>query len=515
MTLQEKIGQKLMAGFPGKEMSPEFIRLVKDYKVGNVILFQHNVENIEQLSRLCREIQALVAAETGHPAIIGIDQEGGGVTRLPQDAVNVPGAMALAATGDPKNAYLAAKITAAELRALGICCNAAPVADINNNPDNSIIGIRSYGDTPKQVTSYVKEALRGYLDGGIMPGVKHFPGHGDTDMDSHVSLPMIDKSLEELEKMELIPFRAAIEAGCPCVMTTHILFPQIEPDKVPATMSRRIITGLLRERMGFSGIVVSDCMEMDAIAKYYGTVKGAVAAMEAGVDIVLVSHSVEKAKEAAIAMCRAVESGRMPEEELDASIERIMSGKKRYCKECEGTAGTAEAMARSARLRKKSITLYQGEIPPMGANPLFVGCADYRAGQVSNVETNQNTFAGYMASVFGGEAHVTSRDPKPEEIEKTAIKAATHSAVFVNTYNGHLFRGQMALVRRLAELGIPMAVVALRNPYDLRGLPREIAAVAAWDYSQYTLELLVPVLAGRERPQGHMPVDLVQKYDAE
>lgn len=508
MTLQEKIGQKLMAGFPGKELTPEFVRLVKTYKIGNVILFQHNVENVNQLTKLCQEIQELIMAETGHPAIIGIDQEGGGVTRLPQDAVNVPGAMALSATKDPRNAYLAARLTAGELRALGITYNTAPVADINSNPDNPIIGIRSFGDTPKQVTSYLKEALRGYLDGGILPSVKHFPGHGDTAMDSHLSLPMIDKSLEELENQELIPFRAAIEAGCPCVMTTHILFPQLEPDQLPATMSRRIITGLLRERMGFSGMVVTDCMEMDAIAKYYGTAKGATAAMKAGVDIVLVSHSSERVQEAAIAMCQAVENGQMAEEELDASLERILNCKEKYCRGREGMAGTAWAMAKSDELRKKSITLYRGTIPAMGNNPIFLGCEDYRAGLVSNQEISDDTFAGYMAAIFGGKEIVTSKDPQSDEIERAATEAAGHSAIFVNTYNGHLFPGQMALVRRLTQLHIPMAVVALRNPYDLREIPPEVAAIAAWDYSRHTLEVLVPILAGKEQPQGHMPIDL-------
>lgn len=508
MTLLEKIGQKLMAGFPGTEMSTEFIRLVKTYKIGNVILFQRNVESIEQLTRLCREIQKLVIAETGHPAIIGIDQEGGCITRLPLNAVNVPGAMALAATKDPKNAYLAARLTAGEFRALGICCDLAPVADVNNNPNNPVIGIRSFGDKPGQAASYIKEALQGYMDSGIMPVVKHFPGHGDTAMDSHVSLPTIDKSPEELKKCELIPFRAATQAGCPCVMTAHILFPQLESDGLPATMSRKIITGLLREHMGFSGMVISDCMEMDAIAVYYGTSKGAVAAMKAGVDIVLVSHTAGKVEEAAIAMCRAVESGQITGEELDGSVERILQCKKRYCKEPEGVTGTPEAMAKSLEIRKKSITLYQGKIPPMGGRPIFIGCADYRASQVSNAKTNENTFAGYMAAVFGGEAVVTAKDPGQEEIEQAADKAAGHSAVFVNTYNGHLFPGQMALVRRLAQLRIPMAVVALRNPYDLREVPPEAAAIAAWDYSQYTLEVLVPVLGGKEQPLGHMPIDL-------
>ncbi|MCI8401533.1 MAG: glycoside hydrolase family 3 protein [Lachnospiraceae bacterium] len=508
MTLREKIGQRLVGGFPGKEMSEEFIELVKDYKVSNVILFQHNVESKEQLSRLCRDIQTLVRKETGHGALICIDQEGGTVTRLPEDAVNVPGAMALAATGSEENAYRAARITAGELKALGVNFNLAPTADVNNNPDNPIIGVRSFSDKPEVARGYVVAAVKGYADGGVLSSIKHFPGHGDTSMDSHVSLPMIDKSMEELEAMELIPFKAAIEAGCPTVMTTHILFPQLESEEIPATMSRTIITGLLKEKLGFQGIVISDCMEMDAISKYYGTVRGVVEAMAAGVDLVLVSHTAKTLKDVAEAVYAAAEEGRLSMEEMDASAQKILRCKEIYCIEPTGEAGTPQAMAEAAALRSRTITLYQGQIPPMGDNPVFLGCAGYRSGFVSNQKSGEDTFAGYMASRFGGTALVTEKDPDSDAV-RTAVEAAKgHSAIFVNTYNGHLSPGQLTLVHELTGLGIPMAVIALRNPYDLRNLPQSVAAIAAWDYSRPTLEALAPILSGEQAAEGKMPIAL-------
>lgn len=508
MTLRKKIGQRLVGGFPGKTMSPEFIRMVKQYKISNIILFQHNVENISQLKTLCDDIHRLVRQETGHGAFITIDQEGGGVTRLPGDAVNVAGAMALAATEKPENAYTAARITAGELRALGINFNLAPVADVNSNPNNPIIGLRSYGDTPEQVETYALEALRGYLDGGVLASAKHFPGHGDTALDTHVSLPVIDKSLEELEQLELKPFRALIEAGCPGVMTTHILFPQLEPDGVPGTMSRRIITGLLRERLGFRGLVVSDDMEMDAIRKYYGTPQGVAAAIAAGVDLVFVSHSVEKLEESFLEVEKKVLDGTISMEEMDESVERILRYKEQYCREPEGTAGTPEKFAISDRIRMDSICLVQGKVPPMGETPLFIGCADYRAGLVSSQETNSTTFADFMKNHFGGDAMVTAKDPTDEEVAAAAAIAAGHSSIFLNTYNGHLFPGQMALLKALAGLHIPMTVVALRNPYDLRGLPEGLCGLVAWDYSMETLHCLLPILAGKEEARGHLPVKL-------
>ncbi|MDO5399659.1 MAG: glycoside hydrolase family 3 protein [Eubacteriales bacterium] len=508
MTLREKIGQRLVGGFPGKTMSPEFIRMVRQYKIANVILFQHNVESCSQLKRLCDDIHRLVRQETGHGAFITIDQEGGGVTRLPGDAVNVAGAMALAATGKPENAYTAARITAGELRALGINFNLAPVADVNSNPDNPIIGLRSYGDTPQQVEAYALEALRGYLDGGVLASAKHFPGHGDTALDTHVSLPVIDKSLAELEQLELRPFRALIEAGCPAVMTTHILFPQLEPDGVPGTMSRRIITGLLRQRLGFGGLVVSDDMEMDAIGKYFGTARGVAAAIAAGVDLVFVSHSVERLEESFLEVEKRVLDGTISMEEMDESVARILRFRQRCCLPPEGTAGSPQSFRQSRKLRTDSICLVRGRVPAMGERPLFIGCADYRAGLVSSRETNSTTFAGFMKARFGGDALVTAKDPTGEEVAAAAAMAEGHSSIFLNTYNGHLFPGQLALMKALAQLHIPMAVTALRNPYDLRSLPEGVCGLAAWDYSMETLECLLPILAGEAEARGHLPVSL-------
>ena len=511
MTVTEKIGQRLVIGFPGPEMSPAFIRLVKEYKIGNVILFQRNCESSAQLSRLCRDIQELVRRETGHGAFITIDQEGGSVTRLPYEAVNVPGSMALAATGDPENACRAARLTAAELRAFGINFNLAPVADVNNNPDNPIIGVRSYGDTPEQVERFAAAALRGYLDGGVLASAKHFPGHGDTDMDSHLSLPCIDKSLEELEKLELRPFKALIDAGCPAVMTTHILFPQLEPENVPATMSRRIITGILKERLGFQGLVISDCVEMQAIGVYYGSARGAAAAMAAGVDLVFVSHTAETQEEAALACRAAVESGQISMEELDASVEKILRYKEQYCTGPVGTPERPEALAEAAALRLATIALTQGTIPALGDAPFFCGCADYQAGLVSNRELEKPAFPEAMSAKLGGTALVTGQDPSAEEIQAAVNAAKGHTSIFVGTFNGHLYPGQTALVKALGELNIPMAVVALRNPYDLRDLPGHAAGVAAWDYSYLTLDALVPVLSGEVKPQGKLPIALERR----
>jgi len=254
MDLQWQIGQHFVCGFPGTEIPDEFRRAVETYQIANVVLFAHNIANKDQVARLCRDIQTLVSTACGTPALICIDQEGGMVTRLSEDCTNVPGAMAIAATGDPESARVAGTITARELRALGFTCDLAPALDVNSNKNNPVIGVRSYGDKPETVITYGTAMMEALQEGGLMSVAKHFPGHGDTRVDSHLDLPIIDSSLEALE-IHLAPFRAAIKKGVQGVMSSHILFPAYEKEHLPATMSRAILTGLLKEELGFTGLV--------------------------------------------------------------------------------------------------------------------------------------------------------------------------------------------------------------------------------------------------------------------
>ena len=298
MDVKTAAGQHIMAGLPGTEIDPAFAALVRECKVGNVILFRRNVKNAAQLARLCASLRELIVSETGMEPFIAIDQEGGVVSRFSPDMATTPGAMALAAAGGDAP-YRAARLTAAQLCAAGVNFDLAPVLDVNSNPLNPVIGVRSFGDLPEEAAERAMGFMRGLLDGGVMACGKHFPGHGDTDTDSHIGLPRVDKSREQLEECELLPFRRAIEAGIPAIMSSHVLFPALEPEKLPATMSRRILTGLLREELGFGGVIISDCMEMDAVAKFYGTVNGAAAALKAGADIVCISHTAALARETA------------------------------------------------------------------------------------------------------------------------------------------------------------------------------------------------------------------------
>lgn len=287
------IGQLFIVGFHGQTADENIKRLIRaPYYVGQIILFQRNVRDAHQLSALTAELQQ-IAKDAGHshPLTIGIDQENGLVTRIPPPiTAQLPGSMTLGATKSPQDAYNVGRATAKALRAFGINMNYAPVCDVNDNPSNPVIGVRSFSDDPNAVATLAAANLNGLREEGVIPCVKHFPGHGDTAVDSHYGLPVIQKSWHDMEQCELLPFRRAVVEKVPAVMTAHII---IGNSKLPATLDP-IILQSLREDLKFTGVIVSDCLEMNAIrTECGGTVQGAVTALEAGCDSVMICHTID------------------------------------------------------------------------------------------------------------------------------------------------------------------------------------------------------------------------------
>ena len=508
MTLRQMLGQKLVFGFHGTELSEEFRQLIREYKIGNVILFLRNVQSADQLRRLCGEIQTLILEVTGYPAFIVIDQEGGMVTRLPTDAVTVPGAMAISATDDPANARIASEITIRQLQGLGVNFNMAPVLDVNTNPANPVIGVRSIGDDPHRVADYGEAAVRAYENTGVFCCGKHFPGHGDTNVDSHIGLPRIEKTIEQLEEAELIPFRRCIEAGIPAIMSSHILFPNIEKENIPGTMSRTIITDLLKKRLGFRGLVFSDCLEMDAIQKFYGTARGTVAAVKAGVDLAEISSTIGLMREAAEAVNDAAEQGEFDLDEIRESVEKILAVKRNMVVEPEpARCNLPQDRETVQKMHRQAITCCSGKVPVIDEKTFFCGCGDYRASLVGNPDARMMPFPEHMAAAFGGGSFVITRDPDEEEIRSVLAASAGYEKIVMGTINAHLFRGQLALAEALAATGKELTIVALRNPYDIPELPDCACKLVAYDYSTPSFRALEEVFRGGEMT-GKLPVCL-------
>jgi beta-N-acetylhexosaminidase len=290
MSLEEKIGQLFTVYFDGPRISDDLRDMIANYHIGGVIYYgvSGNVENPLQVATLSRGIQK-EAAKTprGIGLFVSVDQEGGPVARLRRGVTLFPSNMAVAATGKPQNAAIAAEITARELRALGINVNFAPVADVNVNPGNPIIGIRSYGQDPARVSRFVAAAVRGYDKNRMLCTPKHFPGHGDTATDSHLGLPMVTHDAATFARVDLPPFQAAIFAGTRAVMTAHVELPAVDPTNTPSTLSRPVLIELLRNRLGFRGLVFTDSLGMGALAGTVGTVEAAARALAAGADVLL------------------------------------------------------------------------------------------------------------------------------------------------------------------------------------------------------------------------------------
>ncbi|MDU0895118.1 MAG: glycoside hydrolase family 3 N-terminal domain-containing protein, partial [Anaerococcus sp.] len=359
MTLEEKIGQMLMPDFrqwkqEGQaavqdltEMNDEVAEIIDEFDLGGVILFAQNVKTTEQTTKLIHDMQqvAINDQDGNLPLLTTIDQEGGIVTRL-GTGTNFPGNMAIGATKNEQSSYDTGLVIGRELNSLGINVNFAPSVDINNNPLNPVIGLRSFSSNPDLVAKLGVKMIKGIQENGVSVAAKHFPGHGDTATDSHYGLPKVDKSLEELKEAELKPFQAAIDNGVDMIMTAHISYPQLEKDTViskkdgsiigiPATLSDDIITGIIRDKMHYDGIVITDAMKMQAIADHFGEEDAVIMAIKAGVDIPLMpallqkNSDLEKLDNIVGRIKNELELGNISEKQINNSVYRILDLKYR------------------------------------------------------------------------------------------------------------------------------------------------------------------------------------------
>ena len=328
MTIEEKIGQLIWIGFQGYEFNDNLKYMIDKYKAGNIILFTRNIKDLDQLYKLNKQIHEYITEKTGIMPFISIDQEGGMVTRIMDGATFCPGNMTLA-TSPKEKAYEIGKIMGIELRALGINFNLAPSLDVNNNPINPVIGVRSYSDDPFVVSAYGKEYIKGLQEEGVIATAKHFPGHGDTDSDSHKALPTVPHNRERLNAVELVPFKETIN-DTKAIMSAHVFFPAYEEGNLPGTLSYNVITKLLKEELGYKGLVTSDCMEMKAIDDHYTTPKGCLMGLKAGLDMAMVSATFQKQIDSFETVINGYKSGVLTEEEINEKVEKIMAYKEEY-----------------------------------------------------------------------------------------------------------------------------------------------------------------------------------------
>jgi len=353
-----------MVGFEGHAASADVRRLIRDFGAGGVILFARNVDAPEQVAELVRELQA-IARDAGHalPLLIAVDQEGGRVARLRSPWTLWPPLRAVGRSESAETARQMGEALALELKACGIGCDFAPVVDVDTNPSNPVIGDRSFGDDPERVGRFGAAMIRGLQEAGVIACAKHFPGHGDTDVDSHLALPTVDHSRSRLEDVELRPFRMAIEAGVATIMTAHVLVRDLD-DELPATLSPVVIDELLRRKMKFEGVIVSDDLEMKAVADRWPYRESALLAAQAGCDLLPVCKSPDAQVEAIESLVRGVESEAIRFKAMEAACGRTRRLKERFLlpyrdpspREARAAAGVGERLALAEQIASRAGT---------------------------------------------------------------------------------------------------------------------------------------------------------------
>ncbi|MBR5010289.1 MAG: glycoside hydrolase family 3 protein [Clostridia bacterium] len=510
--LKLKIGQMIMAGFPSPQVDEQAKKLVNDYLVGNFVLFKRNFVSYRQTGRMCEELSRLAFEKTGIAPIISTDQEGGSTNRMSEGASLLPGAMAVAAA-DADGEFLG-ETCARILKSVGVNTDLAPVMDVNSNPMNPIIGTRSYGDTPEKVKKYGLAELRGMQKGGLIATMKHFPGHGNVSSDSHLTLPSNSAPKQELYSVDFEPFRAGAQAVADALMSCHVVFPSMDPDN-PATVSRRIMTGLLREEMGFKGIAMTDCIEMNAICVTYGYGEGAVKAIEAGCDLLCISHTYEAVSAAAEAIYAAVESGRISEERINESYERLLRIKQRYGltkpfvfdeKAADELIHDRELIRRVRSVNYDAVTLISGDGKVRLDNTVFLSPYAQAMTRYDNPDGEPDSFAKQAAKALGGEEISFPIEGVNEEAEKR-IMASDAGYYVLGLYNARFCPGQLDALKLIKQKGRPCAVVIFGAPYDNTLIEGADTVLVAYEYSASSVDAVIEALKNREY-KGRLPVEI-------
>lgn len=530
MTLEEKVGQLFVTYVYGDTVdttNPADVSrnrsahgvdnaaaLIDRYHLGGIIYFawSNNLNNPEQIANLSNGVQRVALAQrVPTPMLISTDQEQGVVVRVGPPATQFPGNMAIGAGRSPRDAYVAARITGRELRALGINQNYGPVADVNVNALNPVIGVRSFGEEPQLVAQLTGAQVLGYQQrDGVAATAKHFPGHGDTNVDSHTGVPVINHTREEWEKIDLPPFRAAVAAGIDSIMTAHIVVPALDPSGDPATLSYPIMTGVLREELGYDGVVVTDSLGMQGVRDKYGDDRVPVLALKAGVDMLLMPPKLDLAYNAVLA---AVRSGEISESRIDESVYRVLRLKfyrGLYQRphvdlaEIGSVVGTAEHRAEAAAVTAGTTTLVRndGGLLPLAPAPRDVLVTGWGVATTA-------TLAGHLAQRGAATAvYETGISPGQTRIDAAVARADAADLVVVTSNNAWSRPQQQALVTALVATGKPVVVIGVRDPYDIAYFTGARTYLATYSYTAIALETVVKVLFGEIAPTGRLPVTI-------
>ncbi|MGH3438821.1 MAG: glycoside hydrolase family 3 N-terminal domain-containing protein [Sciscionella sp.] len=531
MSLSEKVGQLFTtyvhgtdANTPDAKNTSEFgvstpTEVVAKYHLGGVIYFQNdqvrNIDNPRQVAELSNGLQrAAMTSGSGVPLNICTDQEEGIVTRIGSPATEFPGSMALGAGRRTQDARKAAEITGSEMRAMGINLNNAPDADVNSNPANPVIGVRSFGSDPGLVSKFVTTQVKGYQQ-HVAATAKHFPGHGDAAADSHTGLPVIQHTKAQWEKLDAPPFRAAIAAGVDVIMTAHLSFPKIDPSGEPATLSPTILTGLLRDELHYNGVVTTDSLEMQGVRTLHPDAELPVLALKAGADVMLMPAKLGVAINSVL---DAVRKGKLSQQRIDTSVERVLKQKYRSGvitqplvdpARVDHAVGTKAHLAAARRITDRTVTALRDD-----ANLLPINAAPSSALVTGWGDTTTSTLAKQLGE-HGSTTTALATGANPSDAQiAAAVAAAKQSKLVVDLTNGlGSDPQQRKLLDQLSASGTPVVAVAVRNPYDAGYNDTAKTWLATYSSTAVSTEALSKVIFGEISPSGKLPVDIPDGAD--
>jgi beta-N-acetylhexosaminidase len=543
MTLEQKVGQLFVIEVAGRDATTVSdtakatnqrlfgvdtpAQAVAKYQPGGVIYYttRNNDDNIgdpAQVATLSNGLQTAALAQPARiPLQISVDQEGGAlVARFGAPATQMPGNMALGAGRSAADARRSAEVIGTELAAVGVTQDYAPVSDVNINPNNPVIGIRSIGGDPGLVSNLAAAQVAGYHDGGVSAVAKHFPGHGDTGVDSHFGLPEVTHSLDQIHQIDLPPFRADIAAGVDTIMTAHVVMPAIDPG-VPATMSNKILTGLLRDELGFDGLIVTDALDMAGATATYPPNVAPVKALMAGADQLLVAPQMDTAYGSVLAAAR---SGQISAQRLDESVYRVLLHKFQRGlfrdalvdpAAAPQVLGAPQHLADAQAITNRTTTLVKNDrgLLPLTSGPRNVLVAGWGVG------TTQTMAAALAARGATTQVRESGTTPSATAIDLAVASAQNADLVVVSTNNAYAVdattklptaaaAAQTRLVRALLATGKPVVVAAMRNPYDVASFPEAPTVIDTFGYTTHQVESLVRVLFGEVKPAGRLPVSI-------
>jgi beta-N-acetylhexosaminidase len=526
LSLEQMIGQRILLAFRGKDHLPQDFRdAIKRYKPAGITFFRSlNIDTPQQVQKLTTELQA-AAREADLPHfLIAVDQEGGQLMAIGNGTTPLPGNMALGAIGDKKLARRAGEVLGRELAAMGINVDYAPSCDVNNNPENAGIGIRSFGEDPKKVAELASAMVAGIQSEGVAATIKHFPGHGDASGDSHYRLPIVPHSLERLKRIEFPPFVKAIRAGSKMVMTAHLALPAIDgPEAPPATLSPSVLKGLLRGELGFEGVIVTDAMDMKAIAQGEALGMNAVRAAGAGADLLLMTSDPDDQRLVHTSLMEAVRNGDLSLEENEKSVELILALKHWLAEQSQkldlSVVGCDAHQKVADEIAQRSITLVRDQA---GLLPLRLP-AEKRIAVVfpTPMDLTPADTSSYIIPTLGKairqyHAHVDefliSQSPSSMDICNIINQLWKYDLIVMGTINAYNRPQQATLVREVLNTGIATIVAALRLPYDLAAFAEAQTYVCTYSILEPSMKALASALFGKSAFQGHLPVSIPGLY---